>query len=406
MQIVSRVMRLKNHLNANTLRLLAFICFATPVKAQTLFNLGGDDIEIFVSDGEILTITGDVDNAGDIINAGSIFMAGNWINNGTYNSIQGSFILNGVTDQSINHNGQGFFNLTINGPGNKLLDSDAHVNNQITFESGLVSPADGIALTIRESALIQGGSETSYVNGSLVVEGTGDLFFPIGKNGSYRPVNLYNLQGTSPVLAFEMFEPNSNPQVPRELQAISETRYWQKTQLSGSTSSGRIELSIGEDDGLTDLFLAVVTEADQPGAVFQNIGRSETTGDVVNGSVTSELSMDDGNKVYALGQEIDLTGIDCVPNAFSTLSPDIEEQVVKVYCSNISDQDFSFRIYNKWGLVVYETTSLEEATQSGWNGINSNTGNPEKNDVYRYILSGRFLNGNELNRVGTITKIN
>lgn len=399
-------MRIEYHTAIRVVRWLAFICFTTSLKAQTLHNLGGDNIEIYVSNGEILTITGDVRNSGAIINAGSILMAGNWFNNGTYQSIQGSFTLSGAAEQQISHNGQDFFNLIINGPGNKLLDSDIFINHQISFETGLISPAEGISLFIRENTLVEGGNETSYVNGRLVIAGTGDLFFPVGKNGNYRPVNLYNLQGSSPTLAFEVFEPNINPQVPRDLQAISQARYWQKTQLGGATSGGRIDLSIGEDDGLTDLFLAVATEAGQPGDVFMNLGRSQTTGDVVNGSVTAETAISDGDKIYAVGQEIDLTGIDCVPSAFSTISPDLEERAVKVYCSNISEEDFSFRIYNKWGLLIFETNSLEEATQSGWNGINTHTGNPEKNDVYRYILSGKFLNGNELNRVGTITKIN
>ncbi|MDN5214068.1 gliding motility-associated C-terminal domain-containing protein [Fulvivirgaceae bacterium BMA12] len=397
-------MGFRDHLTSNTIKLLICIGISLPVKSQTLFNLGGT--EIFISQGETVSITGDVENSGDIINAGTILMAGNWINAGTYNSIQGSFTLNSTSEQHVDHNGQAFFSLTINGPGEKILDSDVLVNNQITFESGLVTPANNSILLIEEGAQTVGGSIDSYVNGVLAIEGTGDKFFPIGKSGKFKPINLYNIQGTTPTIGFEVFEPNNDPQAPKELQAISTVRYWQKTQISGNTSSGRIALSIGEDDGISDLFLAVVTEADQPGEIFQNLGRSETTGDLTEGSVTSDLSITDGNKVYALGQEVDLTGIDCIPGALATRSSNVEERVIKVYCGNISEENFSFKIYNKWGLVVYETTSLQDATESGWDGININTGNPEKNDVYRYVLSGKFLNGNELSRVGTITKIN
>ncbi len=397
-------MGFRDHLTSNTIKLLICIGISLPVKSQTLFNLGGT--EIFISQGEIVSITGDVENGGDIINAGTILMAGNWINAGTYNSIQGSFTLNGTSEQRIDHDGQTFFSLTINGPGEKILDSDILVNNQITFESGLVTPANNSILLIGDGAQTVGGSIDSYVNGMLAMEGTGDKFFPIGKNGKFKPINLYNIQGTTPTIGFEVFEPNNDPQAPKELQAISTVRYWQKTQVSGNTSSGRIALSISEDDGISDLFLAVVTEADQQGEIFQNLGRSETTGDLTDGSVTSDMSITDGDKVYALGQEVDLTGIDCIPGALATRSSNVEERVIKVYCSNISEENFSFKIYNKWGLVVYETTSLQDATESGWDGININTGNPEKNDVYRYVLSGKFLNGNELSRVGTITKIN
>ena len=398
------VIGFQDRLTSMAVKLLICLGISLPVKSQTLFNLGGT--EIFISQGETISIVGNVENSGNIINAGTILMAGNWSNTGTYNSIQGSFTLNGADEQQVNHNGQNFFDLTINGTGEKILDSDVLIGNQITFESGLVTPANNSVLLVGNGAQILGGSGASYVNGMLAIEGTGDKFFPIGKNGKFKPINLYNIQGTTPTIGFEVFEPNNDPQAPKELQAISTTRYWQKTQIAGSTSNGRIALTIGEDDGINDLFLAVVTEADQPGEIFQNLGRSETTGDLAEGSVTSDMPITDGNKIYALGQEVDLTGIDCVPGALATLSSNLEERAIKVYCSNISEENFSFKIYNKWGLVVYETTSLQDATEAGWDGINTNTGNPEKNDVYRYVLSGKFLNGNELSRVGTITKIN
>ncbi len=72
----------------------------------------------------------------------------------------------------------------------------------------------------------------------------------------------------------------------------------------------------------------------------------------------------------------------------------------------MNDEGFSFKIFDKWGLVVYETISVEEATQIGWDGINPTTGLKAKNDVYRYVLSGKYNNGKTFKKFGTITKLN
>ncbi len=373
---------------------------------QTFYNLGGDNIEVFVATGETLTFTNEVDNRGDIINNGSIFIGSHWLNLGNYQSNAGSFVLNSINAQEIAHNGQNFHNLIIGGPGEKQIVQDLFVTNSVDFQQGLVVPNQDIQFYVSEGASVLGGSDDSYLDGRLIVAGTGDLFFPIGKNGDYSPVNLYDLSGNNPVTGLEVFSPHPNPQVPRTLQAISPTRYWQKTMLAGNIASGIINLPIQSDEGINDILLAVVTEADEPGGSFTNLGQSEVTGELISGSVTSDISIADGDKIYALGQEIDLTGIDCVPNAFATFSPDANERVVKVYCNSIAEEDFVFQIFNKWGLLIYETNSLEEASEQGWDGTNQSTGQQEKNDVYRYILKGKFRNGNTLNRVGTITKLN
>ena len=78
-----------------------------------------------------------------------------------------------------------------------------------------------------------------------------------------------------------------------------------------------------------------------------------------------------------------------IPNALSPAAPDPEDQVVKVYGQQIIEDDFSFRIYNRWGQIVYETSSFVEANTTGWSGESSN-GENESIGVYHYTLSGRF----------------
>lgn len=82
-----------------------------------------------------------------------------------------------------------------------------------------------------------------------------------------------------------------------------------------------------------------------------------------------------------------------------------EDRMVKLYGKNISSQNLLFRIYNRWGNLIYENKSLDEMKNQGWNGGNSYTGKPEANGVYTYTLEGKFMDGKAFKRVGTITLI-
>ncbi|MTI38409.1 PKD domain-containing protein, partial [Fulvivirga lutimaris] len=90
-----------------------------------------------------------------------------------------------------------------------------------------------------------------------------------------------------------------------------------------------------------------------------------------------------------------------VPNVFSPTSSNPDNNKVKVYGENISSDDFEFMIFNKWGQVVYRTNSVADATTSGWNGKSNNE--EKENNVFTYTLRGKFNNGTEFEKTGTIT---
>jgi len=94
-----------------------------------------------------------------------------------------------------------------------------------------------------------------------------------------------------------------------------------------------------------------------------------------------------------------------VPNAFNPGAVNPENQVVKVYGSNVSEDGFFFRIVNRWGKTMYETKSFSEANTVGWNGVNNNTSEQQEMNVFSYILRGKFIEGEEFTRVGTVTQV-
>ena len=92
-----------------------------------------------------------------------------------------------------------------------------------------------------------------------------------------------------------------------------------------------------------------------------------------------------------------------VPNVFSPDAVNPENQVVKVYGEAISNEDFSFEIYNRWGQQVYRTNSFSMANSQGWDGVLN--GELQGNGVFTYVLRGEFLDGETFEATGTVTLI-
>lgn len=57
----------------------------------------------------------------------------------------------------------------------------------------------------------------------------------------------------------------------------------------------------------------------------------------------------------------------------------------------VQASDFSFQIYNRSGILVYETTDVSEATSMGWDGMVK--GKPQPNGVYYWKVTGIFPDG-------------
>jgi PKD repeat protein len=94
-----------------------------------------------------------------------------------------------------------------------------------------------------------------------------------------------------------------------------------------------------------------------------------------------------------------------VPNAFNPSAQNPENQVVKVYGNNVSENGFAFKIINRWGKVMYKTNSFAEANTVGWNGVNNNNDVEQELNVFTYLLKGQFIEGEEFERAGTITQV-
>jgi len=111
------------------------------------------------------------------------------------------------------------------------------------------------------------------------------------------------------------------------------------------------------------------------------------------------VNKDGCSSVASLGVEVLSSKYLFVPNIFNPYSRNPENSVCKVYGLNISSQSFTFKVFNKWGEVVFETSDFNMANRKGWDGQNAPMG------VYTYIVVGKFNDGSEFEKSGTVTLV-
>ncbi len=83
-----------------------------------------------------------------------------------------------------------------------------------------------------------------------------------------------------------------------------------------------------------------------------------------------------------------------VPSAFSP-NNDGQNDILYVYGAGIETLDF--KLYNRWGQLVFETNSLDK----GWDGVYK--GKPQEMESYGYTLNATFTDGTTQSRQGNVT---
>lgn len=367
--------------------------------AQLLSNNGQ---EIFIGKNILFTIQGGLQNNGTIVNSGEIVLKGDWENYGEYIAGEGTIVLTG-SDQQFNHNQQDIYELVIEGGGEKHFVSGATITNNLYLTSGVITPSSDYRLMAGPSLTIWGGNNKSYINGTFYHQGAGDKLFPIGKNGHYSPVSL-QVYG-NPVVGYEVFESNKADYFAVELRKISSLQYWQQDLVAGHIEDGStITLPMSIEEGQVTEEEIVIAGAIRDEGTYRLLETVGHTGMVNSGFVTSLLNPTFSLFAIGLLAESPEERSLFIPNAFApfSLKANDDDSRVRVYGKSISDEGFLFRIYNRWGVVVYETYSYEEAKTVGWDGINRSTGKPETMGSYKYSLKGRFMSGKLIEKTGTI----
>lgn len=378
------------HLFDKFLLYIGVFCMATPSWGQGLYNQSNlyiNEVNMYV-EGEII-------NTGSLINDGLIAITQDWNNQGIYRG-KGTLEAYGNEYQRILHN-EKVQNFVVKGWGTKIIKGQLSITDELHLLQGIVRLAEGDELCLKEKAIIYGGSAESHVEGAITVEGTGYKFFPLGKNGIYAPIEYLNVKGPTAKFSVEVFE--NAPIITVENTIVKQGIYWQRKDLVGNFggSAVAIEFDPSHFADINKMIMVAGSEWNKPFMAIENVDHSQEKNQL---STQTDVMV----PIIMLG-EISETWAEADFYFSTALSPNaanIDNRKAKVFGERLAEEYFRFEVFNRWGAIVYETTSLESMQTTGWDGRGLN-GDYLVTGPYPYRLIGYDKTGKRLEKKGVIS---
>lgn len=136
-------------------------------------------------------------------------------------------------------------NLKINGY--YQWQGSTSISNNLNLIGGVLTPMNEARLLILKDATITSENE-AHINGALYHQGTGEKFYPLGKNGIYTPVVLSNVQGDENVIVgIEAFN--------EHLEEESFQPWYWEVNYEGDFEGSTIQLPVLEEEGMSPVVL-------------------------------------------------------------------------------------------------------------------------------------------------------
>ena len=357
---------------------------------------------LFVNEGVNFSVNGHLLNRGNLTNRGTLLVSGNLVNENQFVSSMGTLVLFGENTQYLGLNNRtALSGFVVEGGGDKILENALNVTQTLDLYFGRVITNNN-SITLENGAQVINASSDAYVIGNFLRSGTGYLDFPVGTENNYTPFVLEDASGVDPLLSVDITEPADTAGLARgdSIAALSVARQWELRVLSGSLNPSTVTLPVLDDESSPNPEFYVVGATRGEGSTIYSLERDPGS---LPGTVRSQFRGGEGlytlaiNKLFSVEDEL------LVPSAFAPNSPDREEQVMKVYAKNLSNENFSIRIYDRLGSLVFFSDSAGEMQTSGWNGTNTETGESVMSGVYTYQIQASFESGASLNKTGSVT---
>lgn len=384
---------------------IALLACTGPLAAQQLYV--GPSATVHISNLANLEVGGDLENQGNIENVGFLSLYGNWNQNATYNGGEGTLIFRGEGDRTVTHDKITLAALIAEHEGEVSLEGGEYtVTDRLDFRSGTLSVGGNTSFILDENGIVYGGHNGSYFNGPFTSLGSRDRVFPVGDGGVYAPLTLFGVQGVSPKITVRYVADHEKAPVPSDsLLGVSHRGLWEYHLSNGVvTNEVRVQAVFDQDD-LSDfrVFNDIRHKIKSPVIAFVNnlneewgsLGVSSLldTDSLTYGTIISKYRIkpiaSKGYLAVGMAPLVPDEGLYFIPEVFSPNATDRDNQTFKVFGINIIEEGFYLRVFNRMGIVVYETSSYAEASEGGWDGRNLN-GAEEPTGIYFYEVRLQF----------------
>ena len=288
-------------------------------NTQTIHtSQNGEFYNLRISNTNVKTLSGNISVLGDLSIENTAILSTGSSNPSSFNiNIAGDFKIlstatdafvernktlnfNGINPQRFLNNGTALsgtlFNLTINNPQGLFVQGNS--NNHIIIQAlgtldlilGKVYTSTSNILILNHTAILSGGSNTSFISGPMRKVGNSTFTFPVGKSGRFAPISISAPALTTDHFTAEyMFEdPDANfPTSSKDitLNSISNCNYWMLNRTNGS-SNVSVTLSWNSNN-CNIMLLNDLRVTNWNGTQWLNQGNSLVTGNGNSGTVKS-----------------------------------------------------------------------------------------------------------------------
>lgn len=368
----------------NSMKNLLFIILSTTVTfAQTAFkNTGTGTIQLH--DNANIAFHTNLINDGDFINSKGT---------ASFYSETETLTVSGAKKAT-------FYNLDIAVTNNLVLETSLALTNDLSFMYGdvITKKSDlAISLEFNKHRFHVGEDDDKHINGYVMLrgEGTDEFTFPIGDGDNLRPMKLPIQNRQNTFLGAYFFEDPNMPTTFSEnfltdskqvfIDNVSTTEFWDLNGASETsitlTWNDRSDVAMLSKNSLEKLR---VVGWNNINSQWEDLGATEITGNLTEGSVTSSSFVPDDYQIITLA-----SGFADSNNINLLISPNGDTKNETLVFKNLTKYDSnSLEIFNRWGNLVYNT----ENYKNDWTGestgrfvVNSKDKLPA--GTYFYILN-------------------
>lgn len=333
------------------------------------------------------------------------------------NQILGNIELTGTTDQLIKGKDLVAERFNMNKNNKAIVESNKlNITKELVLNSGILSVSSS-KLTVL-SGLITGGSEQSFVTGSLSIisTGTNNLLFPVGNDDQYEAITIHDAPNGE--LTVECWEPDPNTLVPGDsLIGLADEAAWELTVGENVTLNSQISINYNDLD-LQNFpidnpirankyapTIAYLTENGNYNSLGVGNGSDETIASF--GEIVSKRSiqLSDSSIYLSIGIMPMSDGLKFyVPSIFTPKGTITENKKFRSFLLGAEIEKVEMNIWDKFNNKVFfeyvEDTPLEE---TGWDGLFTNGMNAPQGIYYYSVMV--FSSGGFFEKTGTVLLI-
>ncbi|MCD8405631.1 gliding motility-associated C-terminal domain-containing protein [Tenacibaculum dicentrarchi] len=269
-----------------------------------------------------------------------------------------------------------FYNVEIDVVNNLELESSLALTNELSFINGkVVTDKNNLAISLEfnKHRFYAGENDNNHINGYAMLrsKGTDEFIFPIGDSDNLRPMILPIQNKQNTFLGAYFYEDPNMPTTFSEtfltdskqvfIDNVSKTEFWDLNGASNTsvtlTWNDRSDVAMLSKNSLEKLRVVGWSNINSQ---WEDLGAAEITGNLTEGSVTSNSFVPDNYQIITLA-----SGFADSNNINLLISPNGDTKNETLVFKNLTKYDSnSLEIFNRWGNLVYNT----ENYKNDWTG--------------------------------------